>query len=582
MLNNDYHRLLRRQLQKADLNLLANPEFTNFLNSVNKAYSSFDKDIKHVETILEESSKELFGANQKLRNERDVSKSKLENLIDNVGGIIFETDFDGNFTFLNSAWEEYSGFTIENSLGKSFKDFLNGIIIDDKKNVSQLFSKDKKYIEFLFQKEKDEKLLWFELKCKRVIGYDGLYKGYTGIMVDITDLKSTEVELQKASKSKDEFLSTMSHEIRTPLNAVTGLANILLMEDHLPGQVVNLKALKYSGEHLLGLINNLLDFDKIKSGKMKVNEKVFSLTNFLENIKSHFALRTQQKGIEFNIINENQLPNNIIGDKLKLTQIINNLLDNALKFTATGGITIKIKNLGINYNKINLQFKVIDTGIGIPKERQVSIFESFMQANSETSIKYGGSGLGLSITKKLLNLQGSDLNVDSQEGKGATFSFQITYKVTNRLNLYEPEMVKILTEYEPLHMNVLVAEDNKMNVLIMKQFLEKWNVNYRIANNGNEALDHLQNSDISFNLILMDLQMPELNGYQTAKIIRNLEDKTKANLPIIALTAFAQTDIKEKTKRYEMNGFMGKPFNPAKLYQLLKEYSNTTMAVKDR
>ena len=385
MLNNQYHRLLKRQLQKADLNLSAHPDFAIFLNSVNDAYNSFDKDIKHVEHILEESSKELFVANQKLRNERDVSKTKLENLIDNVGGIIFETDLEGNFTFLNSAWEQYSGFTIESSLGKSFKDFLKGIIIDDKTDVNQLFAKDKKYIEFLFQREKEGKLLWFELKCKLVHDYDGVSKGFTGIMIDITDLKSTEIELQKASKSKDEFLSTMSHEIRTPLNAVTGLANILLMEDHLPDQVVNLKALKYSGEHLLGLINDLLDFDKIKSGKMKVNEKVFSLTNFLENIKSHFVLRTQQKGIEFDIINENQLPNNIIGDKLKLTQIINNLLSNALKFTAIGGITIKIRNLGISHNKINLQFKVLDTGIGIPKDRQDLIFESFVQADSETS-----------------------------------------------------------------------------------------------------------------------------------------------------------------------------------------------------
>jgi len=579
MLNNQYHRLLNRQLKKADLNLLSNPEFTNFLNSVNDAYNSFDKDLKHVENILEESSKELFGTNQKLRNERDVSKSKLENLIDNVGGVIFETDLDGNFTFLNSSWEEYSGFTIENSLGKSFKDFLKRIIIDDKIDVSQLFSKEKKHIEFLFQKEREGKLMWFELKCKLVEGIDGQSKGFTGTMVDVTDLKSTEIELQKASKSKDEFLSTMSHEIRTPLNAVTGLANILLMEDHLPEQVVNLKALKYSGEHLLGLINDLLDFDKIKSGKMKVNEKVFSLNNFLENIKSHFTLRTQQKGISFEIVRENQLPNNIIGDKLKLAQVVNNLLDNALKFTSKGGITIQIKNLGISRNKINLQFKVIDTGIGIPKDKQKSIFESFMQANSETSIKYGGTGLGLSITKKLLNLQESDLNVESEDGRGSVFSFQITYKVTNRLNLYEPEMVKIQTDYAPLNLNVLVAEDNKMNVLIMKRFLEKWNVNYKIANNGIEAIDFIENSEIDFDLVLMDLQMPELNGYQAAKIIRNLSDQTKANLPIIALTAFAQTDIKEKTKLHKMNGFMGKPFNPSKLYELLKKYSSTVVKV---
>ena len=577
MLKNDYHRLLKRQLKKSDLNILDNPDFANFLNLVNDAYNGFDKDIKHVEHILEESSKELFVVNKRLRSERDNTRNKLEHLIDNVGGIIFETDLDGKFTFLNCAWEEYSGFSIEKSLGKSFKDFLHGINIEGNREFKKLFSSENKYIEFIFKQEKDGKPMWFELNCKLIKDKDGLSTGFIGTINNITDLKSTEIELQKASKSKDEFFSTMSHEMRTPLNAVTGLANILLMEDHLPEQVENLKALKYSGEHLLGLINDLLDFEKIKSGKIKVNEKVFSLNHFLENIKSHFILRAQKKGLAFNIIQENEIPRNVIGDRLKLTQIIKNLLSNALKFTEKGSIIIRIKNLGINKNKIKLQFKIIDTGIGIPIDRQDAIFESFMQADSETSIKYGGTGLGLSITKKLLNLQSSDLKVESEEGNGATFSFQITYKVTNRLNLYEPEMVKTQPDFDPLNINVLVAEDNKMNVLIIKRFFSKWNVNFKIAENGKEALKFIKNSDIDFNVVLMDLQMPLLNGYQTAKMIRNLPDRAKANVPIIALTAFAQTDIKEKTQQHKMNGFMGKPFNPSKLYSLLKSYSNDSM-----
>ena len=580
MLDNNYHRLLNRQLQKAGSNLFDNPDFANFLKSVNEAYNSFDKDIKHLENILEESSKELFVANQKLRTEIDDSNTKLENLIDNVGGVIFETNLAGNFIFLNSTWEEFSGITVDDAIGKSFKDFLKKINIEGNRDFKELFSNENKHIEFIFKEEKDDELMWFELKCKLVKDNNGSPTGFIGTIIDITDLKLTQIELQRASKSKDQFLSTMSHEIRTPLNAVTGLSNILLMEDYLPEQVVNLKALKYSGDHLLGLINDLLDFDKIKSGKMKINEKVFSLNQFLGNIKSHFSLRTNKKGIDFQIIRENQIPSNVIGDRLKLTQIIKNLLSNALKFTADGSIVIKIKNLGINSNKINLEFKVIDTGIGIPKEKQDAIFESFMQANSETSIKYGGTGLGLSITKKLLNLQGSDLEVESHEGKGSTFSFQITYKVTNRLNLYEPEMVKTQKEYEPLNINVLVAEDNKMNVLIIERFFKKWNVNFKIAENGNVAINYIQNSDLDFDLVLMDLQMPELNGYQAAKIIRNLSDKSKANIPIIALTAFAQTDIKEKTKLHKMDGFMGKPFNPTKLYKLLKAYSKEAVVRK--
>jgi PAS domain S-box-containing protein len=577
MLNNDLHRLLKRQLKKAGLNDLDNPGMADFLTTINNAYKSFDKDIYHIENILEQSSKELFAANQKLVNERDTTKTKLENLVDNVGGVIFETDIDGNFTFLNNAWNEYSGFTIEKTLGKNFKEFLVTKNIEGNKEFQELFSKKRKRIEFIFKYKINNKLMWFELKSKLIKDNNDLPTGFIGTIIDVTDLKETEVELQKASKSKDEFLSTMSHEIRTPLNAVTGLTNILLMEDYLPEQVENLKALKYSGEHLLGLINDLLDFDKIKSGKLKVTEKDFSLHYFLENIKSHFQLRAEKKGVVFNVKKENDLPDNIIGDKLKLTQIVKNLLSNSLKFTEKGSIVLNVENLGINNNKISLKFSIVDTGIGISKSRQESIFDSFMQANSETSIKYGGTGLGLSISKKLLNLQDSDLVVESTLGNGATFSFEIRYKVSNRLNLYEPAMIKMQPNYEPLNINVLVAEDNKMNVLILKRFFLKWKVNYKVAENGEEVLKFFERSNFDFDLVLMDLQMPVLDGYQTAKFIRNISDKSKANIPIIALTAFAQTDIKEKTKHYKMNGFMGKPFNPEKLYKLLKSYSNDAL-----
>jgi PAS domain S-box-containing protein len=572
MLNNDYHRLLKRQLKKCNIDGLSHPEYARFLDMVNQAYKSFDKDVKHIEHILEESSKELFMANRKLINERDSTKTKLENVVDNIGGIIFETDLRGNFIFLNQAWEKYSGFTIKEALGRNFQEFLKNENIISDERYSELFSETRTYIKFIFKYQNNGKLMWFEAKSKRVYDAKGLPSGFIGTIIDVTNLKETELELQKASVAKDEFLSTMSHEIRTPLNAVTGLTNILLMEDHLQEQAENLKALKYSGEHLLGLINDLLDFNKIKSGKLKLVEKSFSLNYFLENIKSHFALRAEKRGVVFNVVRENDLPNTILGDKLKLTQIVKNLLSNALKFTEKGSIVLSIKNLGINKNKVNLRFKIIDTGIGISKDKQDAIFESFMQADSETSIKYGGTGLGLSISKKLLAIQGSDLTVKSELGKGATFSFDITYKISNRLSSFEPNMVKMQPNYEPLNINVLIAEDNKMNVLILKRFFSKWHVNFSIAEHGYEVINILKNKKTDFDVILMDLQMPKLNGYQTTAMIRKMPDKALSNIPIIALTAFAQADIKEKTKRYKMNGFMGKPFDPAKLYALLKSY----------
>lgn len=571
MLNKDYHRLLKRQLKKTGLDISKNPELVSFFNMVNEAYKSFDNDVKHIENILEESSKELYVANRRLIKERDSTNKKIEHIVDNIGGVLFETDLDGNFTFLNNAWTEYSGIPIENAIGKSFRHFLHGENIDGFKRFDELFSKEKEHIKFIFKNLRGNELMWFEVKSKLIKDHKGNSTGFIGTIIDITNLKETEIELHRASKSKDEFLSTMSHEIRTPLNAVTGLTNILLMEEYLPDQLENLKALKYSGEHLLGLINDLLDFDKIKSGKLKLVEKDFSLNYFLESIKSHFGLRIEKKGLIFNVIKENDVPDNIIGDKLKLTQIIKNLLSNSLKFTEHGCINLSIKNLGVKENKVKLVFKVIDTGIGISKSRQESIFESFMQANSETSVKYGGTGLGLSISKKLLNLQGSDLIVESELGKGATFLFEITYKVSNRLSVYEPDMIKLQPDYEPIDINVLIAEDNKMNVLILKRFFSKWRVTYTIAENGEEVLELFEKSN--YDLILMDLQMPKINGYQAAKIIRNSEDKNKANIPIIALTAFAQTDVKKKTEQYKMNGFMGKPFNPEELYNLLRIFS---------
>ena len=581
MLNREYHRLLRRQLQKADKSLIENPLFKDFLNSIDAAYKSFDKDVLHIENILEQSSKELFAANRKLINERDFTNSKLENLVDNIGGIIFETDLEGNFTFLNNAWEEYSGFPLKESLGKSYRDFIKNENIDSA-DAKQLFSGKHENVKFIFKHAANGKTLWFEVKYKLIRDADQNPKGFIGTVTEVTNLKETEIQLQKANKSKDQFLSTMSHEIRTPLNAVTGLANILLMEDYLPEQSENLKALKYSGEHLLGLINDLLDFNKIQSGKVKLNEKDFSLNLFLENIKSHFSLRAKKKGISFNIIKENEIPDNIIGDKLKLAQIIKNLMSNSLKFTEKGKITLSIKNQGIDKNKITLDFKVSDTGIGISKNRQKLIFESFMQADSETSIKYGGTGLGLSISRKLLELQNSDLKVQSKKGFGATFSFSLVFKISNRLNVFEPNMIKLQPNYKPLNMNILVAEDNKMNVLILKRFFMKWKVHYSIAENGEEVLKYFEDPKFNPDVILMDLQMPKLNGYQTTKILRESQEKRVSEVPIIALTAFAQTDIKRKTEQYKMNGFLGKPFNPEQLYELIKSFRKSKVLIKNQ
>ena len=572
------HSLLKKQLEKSNLKV-DDPKYASFLEMISASYKSYDGDVLNLANAYQQNSKELISANKKLVFERDHTKTQLENIVANVEGVIFETDLHGCFTFLNKAWETYTGHAVERSLGKSYKYFLNVTGIQEVDEFKELFSREKKNEKFIFKFKKKKSYMWFEIKAKLNYCSQGKPCGFIGTIVDVTTLKNTELELNKASKSKDNFLSTMSHEIRTPLNAVTGLSNILLMEEYLPEQAENLKALKYSGEHLLGLINDLLDFNKIKSGKLKIAEKDFSLKHFLENINSHFSIRTKEKGLRFNLVKQRDVPTNVIGDQLKLAQVIKNLLSNSLKFTEKGSVSLFVRSLGIDENKVKLEFKVVDTGIGIPKSRQNAIFESFMQAKTETAIKYGGSGLGLSISKKLLELQNSSLSVESDSGKGAAFTFVIDYKVSNRLNLYEPEMVKMQPDYDPLSVKVLVAEDNKMNVLILKRFFMKWKVAFEVAENGREVLGYLEKSD--YDIILMDLQMPILDGYQTTKIIRNLSS-SKSKIPIVALTAFAQTDIKEKTIHYKMNGFLGKPFDPIKLYNILKSYGKEGSAYKKR
>ncbi|WP_158845061.1 PAS domain-containing hybrid sensor histidine kinase/response regulator [Algibacter sp. L1A34] len=574
MLNKDYHRLLKRQLTKAGFNTIDNPEMVSFIQTVNAAYNSFDKDIYHLENVLELSSTELFALNEELTKERDNTKSKLEHVVDHIGGIIFETDLEGNFTYLNTAWEKYIGYSLKETLGRNYKEFIPKKNVEENKKHYNFFNK--KNTVFIFKLLRDNKTMWFELRAKLFKNAEKKASGFIGTITDITNLKETEIELHKASISKDEFLSTMSHEIRTPLNAVTGLSNILLMEDYLPEQVDTLKALKYSSEHLLGLINDLLDFNKIKSGKVDVVEKEFSLISFLDHIVDQFSLQAIKKGIRFELIKENEIPENIIGDKLVLTQIIQNLLSNSFKFTKKGSITLSVKNQGVINDIITLGFKVIDTGIGITKSRQVTIFESFVQASSEIAVKYGGTGLGLSICRRLLRFKNSDLQLSSKLGKGSTFFFNIDFKINNKSSSLVNNKVNLKPVFKSLNINVLVAEDNKMNVLILKKFFLNWNVNFTVVENGEEAFKLFKKDQFDFDLVLMDLQMPILNGYQATKRIRKLEDPIKANIPIIALTALAQTDVKEKTELYKMNGFMGKPFEPNKLYALLEVYSRSS------
>jgi PAS domain S-box-containing protein len=367
---------------------------------------------------------------------------------------------------------------------------------------------------------------------------------------------------EKASLAKAQFLSTMSHEIRTPMNAVIGISHILLQENPRPEQVENLNALKFSAQNLLALINDILDFSKIESGKIELEAASFDVKDLLNGLQHSFSFKAQEKGIAFNIQHGNNLPALLVGDPTRLSQVLNNLVSNAVKFTDKGSVTLSLNILELLEEKITIQFEVTDTGIGIPEDKRESIFNAFIQANADTTRKYGGTGLGLSITKKLLEIMGSQIFIDSSPGKGTRFYFTLSFFIDKeKLKVKKPANNQTVNYDKLENTKVLLAEDNAMNVMVARKFLEKWGFTVEVAENGKIAVDKAKTT--KYDLVLMDLQMPVLDGYEATKAIK----ASNKNLPIVALTASAVLEIQERVMSAGMDDFITKPFNPDELYR---------------
>ncbi|WP_296314293.1 PAS domain-containing hybrid sensor histidine kinase/response regulator [Winogradskyella sp. UBA3174] len=575
MLDAKLHRLLRRQISNAGFDSSDIEKFKSFFENVDDAYKSFDEDVKHIEIIFEESSNELYKINKALKSKVDNVENKLNTIVNTIEGVIFQTDMAGNFKYLNKAWEELTGMPVEKALHKNYRDLLFGVNNKEKGNVSKFLREKKKNYNTLFKyyKSNGEKI-WVQLRLDLTYDVQGIPTGTVGTMSDVTLLKETEIQLNQANKTKDEFLSTMSHEIRTPLNAVIGMSDILLMEKFLPEQLENLKVLKYSSEHLLALINDLLDLNKFKSEEIKIAEDDFSLSELTQNIQLHFKQIALKKDLNFETVMDSTVPAVLRGDSLKLTQVLKNLLSNAFKFTHVGSVTFQVEVIEPKINSTRIRFSVIDTGIGVSYDKQKDIFKSFVQASDKTSTLYGGSGLGLYISKELLKIQKSNLKLESNVGEGSKFWFDISFKHSNQELINTQSYV---SNTEPIDLKVLVAEDNTLNALLLGKLFKKWNVDYVIAKNGEELLDVFSMTD--FNLILMDLQMPILDGYDTTRVIRKMKDSCKSMIPIVALTAFSESEVGDKIKRYKMNGYLSKPFNVNELHKLLTFYSKKKQQV---
>lgn len=487
---------------------------------------------------------------------------------------VFEVNAKGYITFANQYLQNFFGYTTES--------FQKGV------HLTELFDNEGQKVvkEYMRNSKKETELPSIELNAQRVDGTvfptlthivaileKGKLNRYMGVMVDISARKEQEREIikakevaEKASMAKEQFLSTMSHEVRTPMNAVIGMTNILLEDHPLEHQLDHLRSLKYSAQGLMSLLNDVLDISKIEAGKLSVLSYPMNLQEVVQAVWHTHKHIAQKKGIELRLNMDSGIPENLLGDSVRISQVLTNLTSNAVKFTHEGYVNITLEKIDETVDSVSVLFSVSDTGIGIPLDKQQEIFEEFTQANHLKTREYGGTGLGLTISQKLVNLFNSEIMLESEPGKGSNFFFTITFAkdgdTTEILPKDRDEEEGVMKDGGQPY-RILVVEDNEINSYIALRYLNEWGFETELAENGQMALDVLSNQ--TFDLILMDIEMPVMDGYNATKAIRQLEDSEKRSIPIIALTATAVVEVQKKILDQGMNDYIIKPFNPSVL-----------------
>lgn len=389
-------------------------------------------------------------------------------------------------------------------------------------------------------------------------------------------LKLSLSEVEKLSNARMEFLSTMSHELRTPLNGVIGMSNILLLQNPREDQEENLALLKFSTENLLSLVNNVLDYNKFDWDKVELENVPFNLSALVKNNFYSIKQKAQKKSLQMVLEIDHKLKDvSVISDPTRITQILSNLMNNAINFTEKGSVSLLVQTKDISDSKMKVHFIIQDTGIGIEPNRQESIFEPYVQAASNTTRHYGGTGLGLPIVKKILGMFNSHVQLESKPNSGTKISFDLELNYEKLPVSKTLERLKGDTDLG--HLRVLIAEDNEVNKLVIKKTLEKWNIVPEIAENGAIAVQKLK--EANFDLILMDLFMPVMDGYEATKTIRKFKDPTKSSIPIIALTAQFDDKMIQKVLQATMDDYLSKPFNPDDLFEKLNTIANRKVEV---
>lgn len=502
-------------------------------------------------------------------------KIQSDAILKNMNSMVLVSDNDDNIIFATPSVEKILGYTIEE-------------IIDDKwwkvtyENQDESLKVKNAINKFVFFGESD----FTDISKRKIKTKSGDYvwiewqisKGVNGTYIsigrDITNRILTDIELKKAKESaekslkvKNEFLANMSHEIRTPLNAIIGFTDLLLETELNSEQKLHLETMRNSGEILLSLINNVLDLSKLESNKLEAEEISFDLHKNLNEVVRLMKIKADEKKISLELIIDPNTPKKVIGDANRLGQILLNIIGNAVKFTNEGSVIVSVKQLDKKANISTLLFEIKDTGIGIVSNKINTVFGAFTQAKSDTSRIYGGTGLGLTIVKKLVNLLKGKIKVESKYGEGSIFKITLPLKSSNEISNQEIE--DKISFNKPLGLNILVVDDNKTNQFLAKTRLERWDCKVDLANNGIEGVKKVQLK--MYDVILMDIQMPIMDGYEATKIIKNDISKKASRIPIIAMSAYTSKEDIKRALDEGMDEYIFKPFKPKELYKLLEK-----------
>lgn len=507
--------------------------------------------------------------------EKEEYRLRLQSILDNTPLSVFIKDMAGRYLLVNKSFRDVVKLTDEKIIGKTDFDFIDKAQAERYKKTDDLVVKTLQPVETeetLFTKSGEQHLLIVKFP---LFDKDQRLYGIGGIASDITERNAYQQQIleekkkaERAEQLQEQFLANMSHEIRTPMNGIIGMTNLLMNTDLNEEQKEFTHLISQSSDNLLVLLNDILDLSKIKAGKLTVEAISFSLISTIDAIINSFRVKAKEKKLDLIIQYGASIPSTVSGDPYRLAQVLSNLLSNAIKFTLEGFIKIYVDKLRQQHNTVTLKFSVADSGIGINKENQELIFNSFQQAGADTARKFGGTGLGLAITKQLVELQNGKINVYSNENNGTTFTVELTYAVNdNPVKKETNDACNITIANDMLSgKKVLITEDNHINQKVLFNLLKKWNMRASIARNGKEALEILQ-KDSHFDFILMDLRMPEMDGFQTTAFIRS---KLLLNTPIIAMTASTMRSEKEKCLSIGMNEYIAKPFSFAQLHDTMQ------------